>query len=277
MLNHQEKINATKRKQKLQRISKYNDTPKHCAGCNTKLEYECRHNKFCSHKCSATQSNHIREFNPSKDTRTKIALCSKCNQKIEVNIRSSIKNIKCNDCKILVKTCKNCGEKFKTKNKKVNSCSKSCSSQLTWKGIRENIDEYKKLKSEMLKEQYKNGRKVYGGNNHVPWYDYKRHDNIQLKVQGTYELRTCKILDEWLMQGKIKNWEYTNDRYEYIGEDNEPHTYLIDFKVYNHDNTFYYVEVKGRIKTIDNIKWSSVKERGYKIEIWDLDIIERYE
>ena len=50
---------------------------------------------------------------------------------------------------------------------------------------------------------------------------------------------------QWKELRNIKDWEYTNDRVPYIGVDRKQHTYLLDFKVFNNDNTFYYIETKG--------------------------------
>lgn len=88
------------------------------------------------------------------------------------------------------------------------------------------------------------------------------------KVQGSYELRVCKILDNWKKTGKIKDWEYTKDRVEYIGEDDKKHSYLLDFKVFENSGDFYYIETKGRSTFNDILKWKSVKGKGYKLEVW---------
>ena len=43
--------------QKQERILLYNENPSKCQNCNESLEYSNRHNKFCSHSCSATVTN----------------------------------------------------------------------------------------------------------------------------------------------------------------------------------------------------------------------------
>lgn len=95
------------------------------------------------------------------------------------------------------------------------------------------------------------------------WYKYKN-----IKVQGTYELRTCKILDYWKKIKKIKSWEYTNDRITYIGSDNKKHSYLLDFKVVENNSNIYYIETKGYKTIEDELKWNAVKELGYKLLVW---------
>ena len=95
-----------------------------------------------------------------------------------------------------------------------------------------------------------------------------------MKVQGTYELKTCNILDKWKNENIILDWEYTKDRISYIGIDNKKHSYLLDFKVFRNDGTWYYLEVKGFERPNDKLKWQSVKDNGYELEIWfEKDII----
>ena len=123
-----------------------------------------------------------------------------------------------------------------------------------------------KIQLSVLK-QYKNGKKVYGGT--TKWYDYK-----QIRVQGTYELRTCQILDTWKQYNVIKDWEYTNDRVQYIDSDGKNRTYLLDFKVFTNEGFSYYIEVKGYEKPNDILKWKAVRETGNKLEVWfEKDII----
>jgi hypothetical protein len=123
--------------------------------------------------------------------------------------------------------------------------------------------------SEAVKKAYANGKKVYGGT--TKWLPYKN-----IKVQGSYEYRTCVILDKMVETGTIKNWEYTKDRISYVGLDNKEHNYLLDFKVINKDNSFYYIEVKGYEKERDKLKWAAVRDEGYELHVWfKKEIIEK--
>lgn len=119
--------------------------------------------------------------------------------------------------------------------------------------------------SNVIKEQYNNGKKVYGGL--TKWYDYG-----SIRVQGTYEYRVCFILDEMKRQGEIESWEYTNERIPYIGPDNEKHLYLLDFKVDD-----FYIEVKGYIQDLDFYKWKGAKEQNIILYIWMLNDIQKNE
>ena len=144
--------------------------------------------------------------------------------------------------------CKTCLHEFKVSRKHPTKthCSNKCST---------NDPEFKLAHSLNLKTQYANGKPILGGT--TKWYDYK-----DIRVQGTYELRTCKILDSWVDIGKIKSWEYTKDRIPYIGFDDEEHTYLLDFKVYENDGSFYYIETKGYETDLDKLKWQSAMNLG---------------
>lgn len=112
--------------------------------------------------------------------------------------------------------------------------------------------------------------KVTGGT--TKWVPYK-----DIKVQGSYEYRTCLILDKWVGLKKISEWEYTNDRFHYIGIDGNTHNYLMDFKVWNPDGTFYYLEVKGYQKPNDKLKWDAVRKAGFPLVVWFNDDIIREE
>jgi hypothetical protein len=199
-------------------------------------------NKFCSGKCANSREH-------SKETKLKIS-----------------KSIKGKSFKRKVwknKSCKICG-------KDLGLVSSKPAKNLYCKDCYLVKDEIRKQKvSVAVKEQYKNGKKVYGGTS--KWLTYNN-----FKVQGTYEYRVCKILDKMLELKLIKNWEYTNDRIEYFGLDKNKHNYLLDFKVIENDNNFYYIEVKGYEKPEDKLKWAAVKNKGYKLLIWfKKDIIEK--
>jgi hypothetical protein len=87
----------------------------------------------------------------------------------------------------------------------------------------------------------------------------------------------CFILDRMLKNNDIKKWEYTNDRFPYISNDNKLHTYLLDFKVHRNDDTFFYIETKGYIRENDPFKWRAIKGKGIELKILfndDIKILE---
>lgn len=177
-----------------------------------------------------------------------------------------------NDIKLpIIKICNNCNEEFSTSRINQKFCSTSCSSKFGngWKHVHDKIttDEW----SIINKKSYDNGHNHVAGGT-CNWYDYKN-----IRVQGTYELRSCFILDKWKENNKIKNWEYTNDRIKYIGIDNKIHSYLLDFKVFDKDGTFYYIETKGYVRENDELKWDFVRKLGHRLDIWFEKDIERQE
>jgi hypothetical protein len=180
------------------------------------------------------------------------------NQKeINKKISASLKgNIPWNKGKVFKKKhnkiCK-CGVLFHRADRKY--CSKECYMKYT---------DY----SEANKKAYRNGRKASGGT--CKFLSYKN-----IKVQGTYELRMCSILDKMKEAGEILDWEYTNDRIKYVSEDGLERNYLFDFKVVNNDGSFKYLEVKGFVQPRDRFKWAAAKEQNIDLQIvFKSDIIE---
>jgi len=170
------------------------------------------------------------------------------------------------------KTCLLCNKEFITINENKKFCSRKCAAknniQLASKAQQLKIKNNPEWWSKIQKNLYANGRQYVAGGT-TKWYEYKN-----IKVQGTYELRTCFILDKWKEQNKIKDWEYTKDRIEYTGLDNKKHSYLLDFKVFENNNSFYYIETKGYKKNDDELKWKATRDKGYILEVWfDIDII----
>lgn len=197
--------------------------------------------RFCSCTCAKGFS--------TKDKRVEI------NEKIRKTVSlKSIPKIK--------KKCVYCGNEFETAHNRIDrkycsiSCSRSAINKLRFsdKAERDQV-------SIIMKLSYINGRqRGIGGRT-------KRLRYKNISVQGSYELRTCKILDEWKNIGKISEWEYTNDRIQYIDAENKLRTYLLDFKVYNIDGSFYYIEVKGWVTANDYYKWESVRKM-YRLDVW---------
>jgi hypothetical protein len=233
---------------------------KHCLNCNTTFSVKRRwvekipkdERKCCSIHCARSYS--------TKAKRKEI------NKKVSETLRKKFK-----PKPKQIKRCKFCGKAFKVKHTGHVLCSRTCtgkySSPFGKAAQMKNPPNWSKIH----KKAYKEGRnQVAGGTS--KWLTYK-----DIKVQGTYELRTCSILDKWKEQGKIKNWEYTNDRFQYVGADDKNHSYLVDFKIFDINNSFYYLEVKGWEDENDKFKWESVKKQGYKLEIWFIHDINKYE
>lgn len=217
-----------------------------CENCKQKHNGSYGSGRFCSSKCA-------RGFS-TKEKREEIN--AKVGQKLKI-IREP-------------RLCY-CGKEFVPKNKNQKCCSVECSARQNIKLASLKLKIQPPNWSKINKKSYQNGNNVVAGGT-TKWYEYNG-----IKVQGTYELRTCKILDFWKEKNLIKDWEYTKDRFQYQGTDAKQHSYLLDFKVINHDDTFYYIEVKGYEKENDKLKWNAVKSLGYKLEVWFENTIRYYE
>jgi hypothetical protein len=222
-----------------------------CENCNKDHDGTYASGRFCSSECARGFSTKEKRF----------LINDKVSKKLLGIVNKNKKDPYTHICKF-------CHSQFINKKKYSNYCSIICRN----KGFSKNpksIETKKRMKLAAL-NSYKNGKKVYGGT--TKWYDYKN-----IRIQGTFELRTCHILDNWKEQRKILNWEYTKDRFSYIGLDEKSHMYLLDFKVWNNDNTFYYIEIKGYKHPNDDLKWKSVRDKGFNLEIWFLEDIKNYE
>jgi hypothetical protein len=142
---------------------------KKCLNCGNEFETTIKNGKkFCNNSCSATYNNKLRVLDYEKK---KEVFCVTCNEVIEVNIRASNKNCKCDKCnsKKIIRNkenriklnkkyanlkqgnkCLNCGKELKSK--QAFFCNNTCCAQFKFKEI------FKKIESgdATLKEkQYK--------------------------------------------------------------------------------------------------------------------------
>jgi hypothetical protein len=231
--------------------SKYKTIIKKCPCCDKSFETKNFGNRKEKTYCSKSCGNMMRNLDDS--FRIKMSKINK--GQVPWN-----KGKKFTKSYSLVKCCV-CETEFKRpKGKYRKTCSKSCDC---------------KHRSNQNKKAYQNGNNFVAGGT-TNWIEVETSNGI-IKVQGSYEVRTCKILDKWKSQKKIKDWEYTNDRVNYLWEDGSEHTYLLDFKVINYDNSFFYVETKGYIREHDEEKWKATKEQGYKLEVWFDETLKKYE
>lgn len=58
---HSIKVHESNKKRKIERHKAYEEEPTFCLNCKKELPYEKRHDKFCSHSCSATLTNQKRQ------------------------------------------------------------------------------------------------------------------------------------------------------------------------------------------------------------------------
>ena len=236
---------------------KYFKIIRNCPKCGT--EYETmdsgyKHKQFCSRKCANGK-------NWSEEHKKKLSDIAKKSEKVQAANKINAANIAENRIKnkkvIDGRKCKECNISYCVLTNKETFCSDECKTKW-WSKHHKNL--------------YKTGKNRICGGGKTKWLPYKN-----IKVQGTYELRTCYILDKMLKNNDIKNWSYTNDRIQYIGLDNKQHTYILDFKIICNDNSYYYIETKGWKKDIDELKWKAVKDQGHELKVWYLKEIENME
>lgn len=247
-----------------------------CETCKKEFEvlereklYPQKEKYYCSRSCANTR--HHSEETKNKISRSIINIIVSGSSLGFIKQNSNTTNV---ERKKYKKSCGFCNKEFETTRETKRFCSKLCARKNNIKLA--SVAQCEKMKnnpgwwSQVQKTLYASGKQYVAGGT-TKWYTYKN-----ICVQGTYELRTCFILDKCKEKQKIKNWEYTNDRIEYIGLDNKKHTYLLDFKVFENDNTFYYIEVKGYTKDNDELKWQATRNKGYKLVVWfNEDIIKK--
>lgn len=184
------------------------------------------------------------------------------NQKISKKLKGRNDYIHNKYLQLLEKKCLYCGNLFTTKNVDKLYCSRSCSGH-------GRIFDSEKLSKAQLKAYADGTQRVGGGK--TKWYKYG-----DVKVQGTYELRMCKILDILERIGEIDFWVAHQDRIKYIGTDNKEHTYIIDFTVFE-GNEKHFIETKGYMKENDYLKIDAVVRTGQAIYLFTFPEIKRLE
>lgn len=157
--------------------------------------------------------------------------------------------------------CGFCGKGFSPKNTKRKFCSRDCARRNNIKLAAEKQKECPPNWSEIHRNAYSKGNNYVAGGT-TKWLPYK-----DIKVQGTYELRMCYILDEMVNLKQISSWGYATDRIKYIDADGAERTYILDFTVVNNDGSFYYIETKGYEKENDQYKWKAVKDLGHQLVV----------
>lgn len=209
---------------------------KECENCGEQHEGSYGSGRFCSSKCA-------RGFS-TKSKRKEI------NEKVSGKLKTSYD---------IVLICKQCLNEFtiNSSRKTQECCSRKCAS--IFKGGWNNHDTVDW--SKVHKEAYANGNNFVAGGT-TPWIKYK-----DIKVQGSYEVKMCEILDEQKQLGKIKDWEYSTTRVKYE-HNGKIRTYLVDFTIINLDDSRKCIEVKGMETKLDHIKWEATRNQGIILEIW---------
>jgi hypothetical protein len=229
------KSNSTKTKQNaIDRRSKYLKFPDHCNHCNRVLPYNKRKNKFCSHSCSASQSNRSRPPK-SEETKNKHRQYGLKNKKgfLDQNyirkptiFRDETKwcHTQCKECNILFDHLKSAIRKY---------CSRNCS----------NKNSYHPNSTQLI-------RTIYHG----------------FQMDSNAELTFAKLLDsrhiKWFKNNKI----FFSYVHENVNRKYYPDFYLPDFDMWIEIKSTYYYNKNPKI---EQLKWKSLKNI---IVVWSHDI-----
>ena len=221
-----------------------------CNNCECEHDGSYGSGRFCSLKCARGFSTKFKR--------------KEINKKVSLSLIG--KNLKKENIKICL-----CGTSFKPIRSKQKFCSRICglkfSKKTGWKNHK-SVDW-----SHINKKAYSEGKnRISGGTS--KWTTIETSNGL-LKVQGSFEVRVCKILDIWKENGRITNWTYSTDRIKYIGIDEKQHTYFIDFKIFD-SLGFWYLEVKGFEHPNDKLKWKEVRKMN-RLDVWFKSDIEREE
>lgn len=224
-----------------------------CLHCGTQLISKDKRTKFCNHSCAASHANKNRDYSWGQKT-SRSLLAHHGNSGA-------------------VKLCKLCNKEFETTtNSEKAFCSTACSKSSA-ASIMNTLPKSPATKAKMSstrKQRLASGAiKVTGGA--TKWHSYK-----DIRVQGSYELRVCHLLDS-LVGVTIKSWSYGDTRFSYRATDGGIHTYIVDFRVVPIDGEPYFVEVKGFQKDNDLLKWQAVRNAGFTLEVWFKKDIEEKE
>ena len=256
---------------------------KNCKKCEKEFSYRERekinkHSDFCSRHCANSrlkteeQKLALKLIFKNKNTKEDW-FCEICDCKAMTFLLH--KKWVCKTCKLVKANCVSCWREI-SKNldsKRKMYCSTACHMnhdknycKKVWNKI-----------SETRKKKFVEGTLYVHSNGwRTKWYNYNKDWTI-IRIQGSYEYRLCLILDKMVENKEILNWDYTKDRIPYLNEIGERHYYLLDFKVFNRDWTFYYLESKGYEKPVDKYKWKAVMDLWFELNIYFLADIEKLE
>lgn len=209
-----------------------------CINCfNVLLNNENK--KFCSRQCSGTYNTskrtkeYLNQIKEKHKINTKNATCKICKISIKINFRASIKNSCCSKCKrntVYNCTCNICNKFFKSKNKKLKTCSRECY-----------------IKN--LSINSKNNPNCGGETN------FKRFYYNGIMFDSTWEVEIAKFLDE----NNIK-WKRSRSIILYwIDSKNQKRRYYPDFYLPDYD---LYIDPKNSYKQkLDKEKIDYISER----------------
>lgn len=205
---------SKKRRTKLEKD--YKKSPKKCLHCNKNITFEKRKNEFCSHSCSASYNNKLKEV-VSSETREKIS------KKIS-NALSGRQKI----CKISF--CKVCGASIP--NKRIMSCSDYCKRKLLSASLKKAFEEgyhkgnlYRSRNNPSYMERSFNQWLIDSDCTYVweleqPFKRYDENGNYEKCYFADFFFPELKLIIELDGDHHKKQKEYDKDRDIYIIENN---------------------------------------------------------
>lgn len=208
--------------------------------------------KFCSCSCAAKHTNSTRTL--SEEHKHKLRQILRRDRPVFVPQQL---------------VCSICNVPFQAKKKTQQYCSRICSRKAASNSRKDKgfSDATKLRMSESRKAAFEKGLPVTGGT--TKWYSYKK-----IRVQGTYELRMCKLLDTLVTLSLVESWDKCKERFLYYDDLGISHTYNPDF-VFKSDGNLFYLEVKGFIRPVDIFKWKVMNRSSFVLAFKeDLELLE---
>lgn len=222
---------------------KYNDNPKICKLCLTKISFDKRFNDFCSSKCSVTYNNKLRKPY-SDELKEKISLSLKCVEKGGTKILEQH-----------TRFCSYCNKEFVVSRKnnyslsKRKTCSDECHSLLRSKNSKESVE-----------RQIKNGTHKGWQSRNIISYPEKFFITVLNNNNLKYEHnKTIKKIDLGVIKDDSNYFLdfYFEDKKIDLEIDGRQHDDRIE-----HDNTRDELLIKNGFK-VYRIKWKSINsEKG---------------
>jgi len=93
----------------------------------------------------------------------------------------------------------------------------------------------------------------------------------RIYARSSWEANFAAYLEFLKAQGHIKAWAHEPDKFYFEGIKSGTTNYLPDFKVFNNDDTFYYVEVKGYMDAKSKTKISRMAKYYPEIKLEVVD------
>jgi len=115
-----------------------------------------------------------------------------------------------------------------------------------WKDIHKNDERFSNWVMKGLKTRFKKGTLYRRGVEKRSWKAAWREIGGKRKYyRSRWEANFARILEMQKQEGLIKDWFHEPDTFWFDGIMRGTRSFLPDFKIIRHDDTFFYIEVKG--------------------------------